>query len=85
MKSLWQDGQWPTLSPSSLAWEGGAGSGILPPGWEGPAGTYQAPSWWVRPDKWTVRALHGSLRGGPTHICLGAGRGHRSASSGPDT
>lgn len=26
MKSLWQEGQWPTLSPSSLAWSGGHGA-----------------------------------------------------------
>lgn len=30
MKSRWQEGQCPTLSPSSLAWVGGAG--VL--GWE---------------------------------------------------
>lgn len=27
MKSLWQEGQWPTLSPSSLACAGGGASG----------------------------------------------------------
>lgn len=44
-------------------------------GW---APTYQAPSWWARPDKWTVRALHGSLRCGPhTYLPGGWARAQR--------
>lgn len=46
MKRRWQDGQWPTLSPSSLAWVGGAkraGSGILPPSWVEPTSPCRGP------------------------------------------
>ena len=69
MKSLWQEGQCPTLSPSSLAWGGGgrgAGAESRPKisAREDPASHCQEPGMiWASIlvghglDKWWVRAL----------------------------